>query len=39
MGRAGPPEEVDQALVVVASDKARFLTGQCIAVDGGFTAQ
>lgn len=23
----------------LASDKARFLTGQCVAVDGGFTAQ
>lgn len=23
----------------LASDKARFLTGQCLAVDGGFTAQ
>ncbi len=39
MGRAGTPEEVAQAIVFLASDKARFLTGQCIAVDGGFTAQ
>jgi NAD(P)-dependent dehydrogenase (short-subunit alcohol dehydrogenase family) len=25
--------------VLLASDKARFLTGQCVAVDGGYTAQ
>ena len=37
--RAGTPEEVAQAIVFLASDKARFLTGQCVAIDGGFTAQ
>lgn len=37
--RVGTPEEVAQAIVFLASDKARYLTGQCIAVDGGFTAQ
>ena len=37
--RAGTPEEIAQAIVFLASDKARFLTGQCLAVDGGFTAQ
>jgi len=38
-GRAGTPEEIAQTIVFLASDKARFLTGQCLAVDGGFTAQ
>jgi len=37
--RAGTPEEIAHAIVFLASDKARFLTGQCLAVDGGFTAQ
>lgn len=37
--RAGTPDEIAQAIVFLASDKARFLTGQCLAVDGGFTAQ
>jgi NAD(P)-dependent dehydrogenase (short-subunit alcohol dehydrogenase family) len=37
--RAGTPEEIAQTIVFLASDKARFLTGQTIAVDGGFTAQ
>jgi NAD(P)-dependent dehydrogenase (short-subunit alcohol dehydrogenase family) len=37
--RAGTPKEIAQTIVFLASDKARFLTGQCLAVDGGFTAQ
>jgi NAD(P)-dependent dehydrogenase (short-subunit alcohol dehydrogenase family) len=37
--RAGTPEEIAQTIVFLASDKARFLIGQCIAVDGGYTAQ
>ncbi len=37
--RAGTPEEIAQTIVFLASDKARFLTGQCLAVDGGYTAQ
>ncbi len=37
--RAGTPEEIAQTIVFLARDKARFLTGQCVAVDGGFTAQ
>jgi NAD(P)-dependent dehydrogenase (short-subunit alcohol dehydrogenase family) len=37
--RAGTPEEIAQTIVFVAGDKARFLTGQTIVVDGGYTAQ
>jgi NAD(P)-dependent dehydrogenase (short-subunit alcohol dehydrogenase family) len=37
--RAGSPEEIAQTIVFLASDKARYLTGQSIAVDGGYTAQ
>ncbi len=39
LGRAGGPEEVAQAIVFVASDKASFTTGTTIAVDGGIMAQ
>ena len=39
MGRIGEPEEIAQAIVFVASDKAGFLTGQVIDVNGGKTAQ
>lgn len=37
--RASTPEEIAQTIVFLGSDKARFLTGQNIAVDGGYTAQ
>jgi NAD(P)-dependent dehydrogenase (short-subunit alcohol dehydrogenase family) len=38
MKRFGNPEEVVGAAVLLASDGASFITGQCIAVDGGFLA-
>jgi NAD(P)-dependent dehydrogenase (short-subunit alcohol dehydrogenase family) len=38
MGRFGNPEELVGAAVLLASDGASFLTGQCIVVDGGFLA-
>jgi NAD(P)-dependent dehydrogenase (short-subunit alcohol dehydrogenase family) len=37
--RAATVEEIAQTIVFVASDKAKYLTGQIITVDGGFTAQ
>ena len=36
--RSGTPEEIAQAIVSVASDKASFVTGQIISVDGGKSA-
>jgi len=37
--RIGKPEEVADVVVFVASDKASYVTGQSIGVDGGFLAQ
>jgi NAD(P)-dependent dehydrogenase (short-subunit alcohol dehydrogenase family) len=38
MGRFGNPEELAGAAVLLASDAASFITGQCLTVDGGFLA-
>lgn len=38
MGRFGRTEELVGAAVLLASDAASFITGQCLAVDGGFLA-
>lgn len=37
--RAASPEEIAQTIVFLASDRAKFMTGQRVAVDGGYTAQ
>ncbi len=37
--RMGRPEEIAQAIVFVASDKASFITGASFAADGGMTAE
>ena len=39
MGRLGRTEEVAKAIAFLASDDASFITGTCLVVDGGFTAQ
>ena len=35
LGRIGAPEEAAQAVVFLASDRASFITGQVLNVDGG----
>jgi NAD(P)-dependent dehydrogenase (short-subunit alcohol dehydrogenase family) len=37
--RIGRPEEIAQTIVFLASDKALFITGASIAVDGGKLAR
>jgi len=37
--RASTPQEIAATIAFLAGDKARFLTGQSIAIDGGLTAQ
>ena len=36
LGRLGTPEEVADAMVFLASEAARFITGQVLSLDGGF---
>ncbi len=39
MRRPGELAELDGAMLLVSSDAGRYLTGQCLAVDGGWTAR
>ena len=38
LGRIGEPEEVADAVLFLVSDKASFITGANLAVDGGYSA-
>ncbi|MFJ4065907.1 SDR family NAD(P)-dependent oxidoreductase [Pseudomonas sp. NPDC089996] len=37
-GRFGQPEDIAETVAWLASDAARFITGQCFVVDGGLTS-
>jgi len=37
--RCGEPREIAQAILFLASDEASFITGECLMVDGGYTAK
>ncbi len=39
LGRFGQPAEIANALVMLASDSASYLTGTCIDIDGGWNHQ
>jgi NAD(P)-dependent dehydrogenase (short-subunit alcohol dehydrogenase family) len=36
-GRIGRPDDVDDAVIFFLSDESRFVTGQVLAIDGGWT--
>ncbi len=39
IGRNGEPEDIDGPLLFLCSDASAYVTGQVLAVDGGFTAK
>ena len=39
IGRFAEPIEIARAVLFLASDEASFVTGACLVIDGGFTAQ
>ena len=39
LGRLAEPAEIAEAAAWLLSDRASFVTGHCLAVDGGMSAQ
>ncbi len=39
VGRSGTPEEIGEVIAFLASDRARYVTGQAVVVDGGNVIQ
>jgi NAD(P)-dependent dehydrogenase (short-subunit alcohol dehydrogenase family) len=39
MGRIGKPEEIAEAVLWLCSDKSSYVTGQSLAIDGGWTSK
>ena len=39
LGRFASPEEIGKTILFLASEKASFITGVCLPVDGGYTAK
>jgi NAD(P)-dependent dehydrogenase (short-subunit alcohol dehydrogenase family) len=39
MGHLGEPEDVAYAVLYLASDESKFMTGAELVIDGGFTAR
>jgi NAD(P)-dependent dehydrogenase (short-subunit alcohol dehydrogenase family) len=37
LGRLGTPDEITEGIVFLASDESRYMTGQCLVIDGGIT--
>ena len=37
MGRLGEADEIADLVVYLSSDESRYMTGQCVAIDGGMT--
>jgi NAD(P)-dependent dehydrogenase (short-subunit alcohol dehydrogenase family) len=38
LGRLAIPDEIADAVLFIASDRARFISGQVLCVDGGYSA-
>jgi NAD(P)-dependent dehydrogenase (short-subunit alcohol dehydrogenase family) len=39
VGRVGMPEDIAEAALFLCSEKAGFITGQCLVIDGGMTVK